>query len=115
MNRGAEMQEDVPMMLRELRYTTLAVMALLVAMMTFVVTPVSLAQAPGTPQGGSTPTTAPGESPRAGTAGDRMDTRDDGSGKWGLIGLVGLLGLAGLMRRDRTPQLETTREQVRRP
>jgi MYXO-CTERM domain-containing protein len=115
MNRGAEMLEDVSMTLRELRYTRLVVVALLVGLMTLTVTPMSLAQAPGTPQGGTPPTTAPGESPRTGMAGDRMDNRDDGSGKWGLLGLVGLLGLAGLMRRHPTPQLETTRERGRRP
>ena len=103
------------MTLRELRYTTLAVVVLLVGMITFIAMPVALAQAPGTPQGGSPPTAAPGESPRTATPGDRMDDRGGGSGGWGLIGLVGLLGLAGLTRRDRTPQLEATRERVRRP
>ena len=61
MNRGAEMMEDGSMTLRGLRYTRLAVVALLVAMMTLTVAPISLAQAPGTL--GDPPTTAP-ENPR---------------------------------------------------
>jgi MYXO-CTERM domain-containing protein len=103
------------MTLRKLRYTTLAVVLLLVGMIALTAMPTALAQAPGTPQGGTPPATAPGETPRTGIPGDRMDDRSDSSGEWGLLGLIGLLGLAGLMRRDRTPQLETTRERVRRP
>ena len=110
MNRGAEMMEDGSMTLRGLRYTRLAVVALLVAMMTLTVAPISLAQAPGTPRDHRR--RPPGESPRTGTAGDRMDHRDDGSGKWGLIGLVGLCGPHAC---DRTPRPGDTRERVSRP
>lgn len=85
---------------------------LLAAIMIVMAIPMAMAQAPGTPQGDSPRTTAPGEPPRSSLA---DDTADDGFGEWGLLGLVGLLGLAGLMRRDRATAVDRTRERVDRP
>jgi MYXO-CTERM domain-containing protein len=99
------------MKLRGFRHTMPALVLFLVGIAVFMAVPVTLAQAPGTPQGESPRTIPPAESPRTST----MDNGDDSSGEWGLLGLVGLLGLAGLMRRDRTPPVERTGERVGRP
>jgi MYXO-CTERM domain-containing protein len=102
------------MRLRALNRRLLAWVLLLASLMMVMAVPMAWAQAPGAPPIESPRTSTPAESPQTSTIDNNMDTRDDSSGEWGLLGLVGLLGLAGLMRRDRTPLLERTREQVGR-
>jgi hypothetical protein len=97
---------------RALNRTMPGLVLLLASIMIVMAMPIAMAQAPGTPQGDSPRMTAPGEPPRTSLADDRAD---DSSGEWGLIGLVGLLGLAGLMRRNRAPAMDRTRERAGRP
>jgi MYXO-CTERM domain-containing protein len=79
---------------------------LLVMCMSVMAIPMALAQAPGTPPGGTLET---------GRTDTRTSTTDDNTGNWGLLGLLGLVGLAGLMRRDRTRPVERPAERVGRP
>jgi MYXO-CTERM domain-containing protein len=91
---------------RALRRTIPTVALLLVMCTTVMALPMVLAQAPGTPPGGTLET---------GRTDARTSTTDDGMGNWGLLGLLGLVGLAGLMRRDRPRLGERPAERVGRP